>query len=475
MQKYTTVIEITSQWLKLLAVKPSLKGPEIVDLTLKPVGSISTEGLAGEFSAVVKGLKFIPSPLIVSFPRNLVTMRNLHLPSADPKEIGGMIDLHMARQVPYPRDEIVGGYQVLGVDDLGYTKVMLAIAHREALRRIFGVLNNVNIFPERVELSSEGVLSWFLFSQKAKLEAGQLYLLLDIDSNFTDFMIVDRENLLFSRNIGSGAEQILIEEIRRIKFIPEIKQSLVIFQSEEMNKKPAKIFISGITANIAGLAALLEAEFNIKTEVVKPPENIAGRIPKNVSISALLGLALEIPRKRITFILPEIQVRRSLEERSREIIALGSLLMFIFIVTGLVFLAKTYNRTGYKKLLTDKYEDVGGDVEKLEEMSKKSKIIKERLETRAYAINCLYQINKLMPAEIVLKTLTFEADDKITLRGQAQAMSDVYKFNSTLEKSGYFKDIQIKFQTRKRIAERDISEFEIVCPIQMKTQLTERK
>jgi len=186
-------------------------------------------------------------------------------------------------------------------------------------------------------------------------------------------------------------------------------------------------------------------------------------------------LALEIPRKRITFILPEIQVRRSLEERSREIIALGSLLMFIFIVTGLVFLAKTYNRTGYKKLLTDKYEDVGGDVEKLEEMSKKSKIIKERLETRAYAINCLYQINKLMPAEIVLKTLTFEADDKITLRGQAQAMSDVYKFNSTLEKSGYFKDIQIKFQTRKRIAERDISEFEIVCPIQMKTQLTERK
>lgn len=468
MVKYTTVIEITSQWLKLVSVKPSLKGPEIANLTVKPVASISTDGLAGEFAAVIKELKFIPFPLVVSFPRNLVTMRNLHLPSTDIKEIEGMIDLHMARQVPYPKDEIVGGYQILGIDDLGYTKVMLAIAHREALRRIFEVLNSVHIFPERVELSSEGVLNYFLSGHKPKLEAGQLYLLLDIDANFTDFMVIDKENLLFSRNIGCGAEQISVEEIRRNKFIPEIKQSLVIFQSEEMNKKPAKIFISGITANITELAALIEAEFNIKTEAAMPPENIAAGMPRNVSVSALLGLGFEISRKRISFVLPEIQVRRSLQERSRQIILLGSLLMLIFIFTGLIFSGKVYNRTAYKNLLAARYEEVGADVERLEGMAQKIRAVKERLEARSYTVNCLYQITKLVPQEIVMKTVTFEADDKVTLRGQAQVMSDVYKFNSALEKSGYFKDIQIKFQTRKRLAERDASEFEIVCPIVVK-------
>jgi Tfp pilus assembly protein PilN len=61
--------------------------------------------------------------------------------------------------------------------------------------------------------------------------------------------------------------------------------------------------------------------------------------------------------------------------------------------------------------------------------------------------------------------ITLEADNKITLRGQAQSMSDVFKFITTLDNSGYFKDIQTKYTTKKRIADTDISEFEIVCPM----------
>lgn len=461
MQKYTTVIEISPQWLKLAAVKPTLSGAQIVNLTVEPVASLNTEGLAGELSALLKKLKFTPYPLIVSFPRNLVTMRNLHLPSNNPKEIEGMIDLHMGRQVPYPKEEIIGSHQILGADEAGYSRVLLAITHREALRQVFNVLNNVNLFPEKVELSSQGVLSWLISSQKVNFEPGKIYILLDIDSNFTDFMIADIDNLLFSRSIACGAEQIAIEEIRRTKFISELKQSLVIFQSEEMNKKPAKIFISGSTDDINGLTALLEKELDARVAVVKSD----AAIPKNVSISAVLGLAMEPHRKRINFILPEVQIRRALKERSRELVLLGSLLMFILVVVSGIFLERMYNRAGYLKLLDRKFQEVGDDVTKLDMMTKKTEVIKERLNSRSKSLDCLYQIHRLIPAEIVVKMLTFEADDKITLRGQTPAASDVFKFKDILAKSGYFKDIQIKYTTKKRIAERDINEFELVCPI----------
>jgi len=465
MKKYPTVIEITNLWLKLVAIKPSLKSPEIISLIIKPIATLSAEALSQELNSLIKKLKFTPSPLIISFPRNLVTMRNLHLPSSDPKEIAGMVDLHMAKQVPYPREEIIGGYQILGADDAGYTRVILAIVHREALHQTFDALNSASLFPEKVELSSQGVLSWFLFSQKVHLAPEEIYLLLDIDSNFTDFTIVNKDNLFFSRSIACGAEHISNEQIMRTKFISELKQSLVIFQSEEMNKKPAKIFISGATDNISGLISLLETELNAKVEVVKLPLSMPTEIPKNVSISGAVGLALDPYRKRINFILPEVQIRRALKERSKEILIFGSLLMFTLVISCGIFLERMYNRTGYLKLLDERFGQIRQNVKELDAMAKRVKMIRERLDSRVLSLDYLYQIHKLTPLEITLKMITLEADNKITLRGQALAMSDVFKFITTLENSGYFKDIQTKYTSKKRIADKDISEFEIICPM----------
>ena len=87
------------------------------------------------------------------------------------------------------------------------------------------------------------------------------------------------------------------------------------------------------------------------------------------------------------------------------------------------------------------------------------------MDSRVVSLDYLYQIHKLTPLEITLKMITLEADNKITLRGQALAMSDVFKFITTLENSGYFKDIQTKYTSKKRIADKDISEFEIICPM----------
>jgi len=461
MLKYTTAIEISAQWIKLAAVRPSIKGFEIASLNVEPVASLDTSGLSGELNALLKRIKFTPYPLIVSFPRNLVTMRNLHLPSNDPKEIEGMIELHIGRQVPYPKEEVISAHQVLGLDDAGYSKVIMAITHREALRQVFNVLNTVNLFPERVELSSQGVLSWLLGPGKAHLEAGKIYISLDIDANFTDFMIVDKDSLLFSRSIASGAEQISLDEARRVKFISELKQSLAIFQSEEMNKKPAKIFISGATDNVTGLIAPLEAEINAPVEIIKSE----GGVPRNVSVTAVLGLALDSHHKKISFILPEAQIRRALKDRSKELILLGSLLMLILVLGCGIFLEKMSIRSSYLGNLDKRFQGVGDDVEKLDSMIKKIEIVGDRLNSRALSLNCLYQIHKLMPSEIVLKMVTFEADDKVTLRGATQEMSDVFKFITTLEKSGYFKDIQTKYTTKKKIADKDMSEFELACPI----------
>jgi len=464
MQKNTTVIEITNQYIKLAAVKPSLKGPEVINLTVKKVSSGSLEDLTKELTALVKGLKFSPSPVIVSFPRNLVTMRNLHLPSSDTKEIEGMIDLHMGRQAPYPREEIIGAFQIQGTDETGYSKVILAISHRDALRQVFNLLNIVNLFPEKIELSSQGAVSCFLYHERSHLASGKIYMLLDIDTNFTDFLIIDKEKLLFSRSIAYGADQLATGEQAKMKFLSEVKQSLVIFQSEEANKKPDKIFLSGAVDCAKGIAPLLGQEIDCQTEIFKPQMNFVNA-PVNVSVSSLLGLAMDTRAARINFILPEVQIRKALKERSKEIVFLGSVLMFIFLLSLGIFMERLYNRSSYLKLLNTKYQSAKKDMEELDAMTKKTKVAREWLGARASIINYLYQIHKLMPQEVVVKVINFDVDDRITLRGQAQGMGDILRFVSVLENSEYFQDIQVKYTTKKKIADKDITEFEIVCPL----------
>ena len=128
-------------------------------------------------------------------------------------------------------------------------------------------------------------------------------------------------------------------------------------------------------------------------------------------------------------------------------------------------MSRLYNRSSYLKLLNAKYSGSRNDIEGLDTMVKKIRVVGEWLNSRASTINYLYQIQKLLPSQLVLKIITFDADDKVTLRGQAKEMSDIFGFVNILENSSYFKDIQVKYTTKKKVADKELTEFEIVCPV----------
>ena len=106
-----------------------------------------------------------------------------------------------------------------------------------------------------------------------------MVLLLDIDRDFTDFIIFSADNLLFSRCITLGQEE-MKEEIKRTKFVGEIKQSLVIFQGEETSKKPTKIFLSGAQGKLKEMGEFLNRELNLTVEVITAFQDLS--LSKNI-------------------------------------------------------------------------------------------------------------------------------------------------------------------------------------------------
>ncbi len=467
------VLEIGNPWLKLAVFRSAfgafyLKGAATIDIV-----NASEDAIAQSVAEFLKDLKVRkPQAIIVSFSRNAVTLRNLRIPSASPAEIDDMIKLHVGRQVPYAKEEIVNGYRVIGKDTMGYSKVMLAIVHRESIRKIFRILEKANLYTERIELSSDGVLSWLAKAGKSQeLKGQEAFIILDVDSAFTDFVVSTFENILFSRVIASGSDQ-LADEAKWPKFLGEMKQTLVISQGEEILQKPSKVYLGGAVGKLKGLAQKIEIEFNLPVEVVEPLAGMPAakemlRRPvdllEHVSFSPLLGLGLDAGKKKINFVLPEAQIRRQLKERSRDMILFASLLMYLLLIICGLFLEKMRNKQAYLDLLKASYGETEAQSEELHQKVERVKRIKAKLDTKASAINHLYEVAKLLPSEIVIININFAKDEKLTIKGRAQEMSDVFKFITTLESSLFFKDVQTRYTTRKKISGRDINEFELVC------------
>ena len=214
-------------------------------------------------------------------------------------------------------------------------------------------------------MSSDGVLSWLCKALKAQDAKSQdAFILLDIDAGFSDFIVSTFENILFSRVITSGTEQ-LVDETRWPKFLGEMKQTMVISQGEEISQKPVKVYLVGAIEKIVGLSQKIEVEFNLPVQTVEPLVNIAIardliRLPvdlfEHVSFSSLLGLGLDTVKKKINFVLPEAQIRKTLKERSRDMIFFGSVAMYLILIICGIYLEKLHNKQAYLDLLKGRYE-----------------------------------------------------------------------------------------------------------------------
>ena len=71
------------------------------------------------------------------------------------------------------------------------------------------------------------------------------------------------------------------------------------------------------------------------------------------------------------------------------------------------------------------------------------------------------ELQKVIPDEISVDYLSLDEANKVTLRGQATQLSNVFKFVSTLEQSKYFKDVGTKYTRTKKVKDKEINNFEI--------------
>jgi type IV pilus assembly protein PilM len=464
-------IDFSGSSLKIVHLKSSLNKKELSNIASHNISGMPDEDIARLIASSFKELK-VKDPLILNIvPPQAVITKNIEIPSVDQQEIREIINLQAGRHTPYSREEIIVDYIEIGTYKNSYTKILLVIVARAIVKKQLEILQKAGIKLEKVLLGAES-LSWALKNVFRQDTSAFPVSLMHVDENYTDFIIVFKDKPLFIRNIPVGTQHLLAEKERyQLKMLDELKRSLEAYSSEDIEKSPNMIVLTGAIDEVLSLEKLLNESFHIPTKSISyfkffplPPSIVKSASSlRNVSFFNVISALYSVSQMKVNLIPEEIKLRKLLEERGRELIKSGILILAVFVLVFLVLITKIYFNTAYLNKLDVKYKALSQEAGKLEGDFSKISLIRNYLASRGFSLEVLTELYSATPEDLELSDIRFDEQGKFFIRGTAEAMSSVFSFADNMQKSKYFKEVKTRYTTKRKEGASDVTDFEISC------------
>jgi hypothetical protein len=480
-KKIVTGIQIGNSWLKIIQVDISRNKKEVISVIKKDIKNLSVDKISKLIKSIAKDIKIDPSLLTISLPHYFVTTRTLELPSLNHEEIKDMVDLQIGKQTPYSSEDVISNYQIVDIGSIeGYSRVFLAIVHKDIVQRQLDILEKTGLTTDKVGLSSEGLLNWGQIIYKEASEESP-YILIDIGYNKSDFEIILHSKLVYSKSVSVGAVNFKNDKEAALdKLNKAINHFIYDYQNAIINQDIAKGIITGASLVIESLdSKILEKELGVEIEVKNQFDNISLKEGVeqdieddvfDVSLTGVSGLVLGGKDLDINFLPHELVIEKEVKERARDIYIAGILLVLIPIFISGIFLERSYNKGAYLEKLESKLSEIKYEASKLEGKIKKIGVINKKSNIKSVSLNLLFELyNSILP-EIYLASISYNGEDRIIIRGASSVMSQIFNFVDRLDKSDYFKDVKTKYTNVKKTNEGEIVDFEIVCIVELGQQ-----
>ena len=461
--KKRLVLEFSQGLLK--AVLTEVRGAKaaVKKILIEPSLGIDSQSISRSLSGVlaqVGGKRKLE--IILVLPRDKLTVRRIELPSHDPHEIEQMLELSVVRQVPYRKEEIIWAYQNLGFDGISNSQILLVIAQREIFKDVFNSFSSLGILTDKIVMSSQGV-SYYLSTLADPSSRGGTHLILDIDYHFSDLMLVHNGKLHASVCISQGSAY-LENEQNRERFGEELKRALVAFLNDVPSMKPGRIFITGGSQqDLALVESSLGSDFDLKCQYLKAKDlqDIKAQKAQEVSCAAVLGFSYQNNKDDITFLLPEVQIKKGMQVKTQQLFTLGISLVYIFLLLGAVIYLRFFQLQNYRDRTQEQFSQLKKNTSDLASITRKIKLVRFYADPKESVLTYLYEFIRLCPDSITLTNLNWEWQKSFTIRGYALQIPDVLNFVNSLNTVDFFKGAKNSYTRRRKVNDRELVDFEI--------------
>ena len=253
-------------------------------------------------------------PVNFSLPAQSVFSRFVKLPGASPEDVGSIIAFEAQQNVPFPIDEVVWDYQIMGSQRDGAWDVALVAMKADQLTEVADAVTEGGLKPQIIDVAPMAVYNAFRFNYP---ETTGCSLVIDIGARTTNLIFLEG-NRAFSRSIPVGgtsisaavakefhqditlAERLKVEkgsvslggayaepsdptEARVAKVIrntmtrlhAEIARSISFYRTSQGGSQPVRVLLCGGSVSLPYMVEFFSEKLQTPIEFFNPLRNVA--------------------------------------------------------------------------------------------------------------------------------------------------------------------------------------------------------
>ena len=263
--------------------------------------------------------------VITSLSGHNLVIKHVSFPTASPQEIESSLPWEASKYIPLALDSVELKYQIKKINKEGKnSEVLLVAIDKECFQNHLNLLGRLNMQPWIIDANPLALTNAFLAFCRDKEEKN--HVLIELGASSTTISIFRKRGFFFTRDISLGGNrftqaihenyqmdysqaelfkkqgEISFEVTKPVfdKFLLEIRQSLLYYDTRTGNKGFEEIIITGGASQVVGLASFLQENLSLPVNYFRPLENIriAEQVPfdglkkRESQLGVAIGLAL---------------------------------------------------------------------------------------------------------------------------------------------------------------------------------------
>jgi Tfp pilus assembly PilM family ATPase len=458
------IIEITDTHVKWLQGRQDKGKPVIVSWDVQPISTPSDEDVSRilKFMGSSKGKKI--DAVTGVLPRRFVILKSFRFPSKDEEEIRKMVSLQLVQQIPYGLEDIIFKTQIIDKEPSGYTRVNVFVVHKEVAGRYFQVFEKAGLTVGALVLSSQGLAELVAAKDSKDIQA-----YLHLDAGHSEICFTRAQHLIYSRHIALG-----VKDMKGDLFSELVNQVAMSFQS--LRKEQSVNTISSLTLltsfqNLDQLQNDLKVKIQATVNLLDPLGMVSCPVAdkQEASMGVCLGFLKSKWPATLNFIPPQTSAKRESVLRKNQLAQLGISLLILFVLLAGVFFVKYQAKKSYLTILQEQNSQQQESLLKARQQMGSVDFFKQELKDRVLVADLVEEVLRLIPSDVSLRALQFDSSGAFSIQGYAQEGPGVNMLQEGMARSAFFKEVNLQFATKRRIFDRDVTDFKITASLKSKS------
>lgn len=384
-----------------------------------------------EWAAGIKqALGGIKGHLTVVLHTESALLRAVDLPSADPEELAGMVELQVDKFSPFPVEHMAVAHEIIAQSGSS-SRVLIAACRRDVVEQLGELFTAAGRQPDRIDVAAAGW--WHLMREQQAVPAEGRHGILLVEETGTELVITQNGLPVVVRSLG--AQHGASDEEFATEIAEETGYTLTSLESEwgSMASPDLTVWHRGEPPAVLLDRLTTECALQVKSQSLDAlpllTEGVARRDAGRESV--ILDLSP-----------PEWKTMASERTGQRRLAVLVGSLIAAWLAILAVFFIVAHLDQAQSERLRKQIDALEGPAEEARALRQRVESLEQYADRTYSALECLREVSDLLPRGVELTSFTYRKGGAVNLRGQSPTVPPILDFFESLEKSELFAEVK---------------------------------